>query len=337
MTQLLKQFDLSTLNTLGLSSKAEFYAEVAFLSDFQSLLKDPSSRSLKWSLLGGGSNLVLPPEVNGLVLKVAHKGKSLAGQDADAWFVKVSAGENWHEFVQWALSQGYWGLENLSLIPGTAGAAPIQNIGAYGVEVKDLIHEVICLDLSSGETKTFSNADCHFSYRESFFKQEGHGKYMVWEVIFRLPKKNQLHLEYGDIKKEVERLGLEATPLNIAQAVISIRQTRLPDPKVIGNAGSFFKNPIVSKAKRDQLFAKHADLVNYPFGDQYKLAAGWLIDRSGWKGKNLGPVGMFERQALVLVNRGGANAVDVWRLADQVCADVQGQFGVVLEAEPIRW
>lgn len=337
MTQLRQSFDLSTLNTLGLSSQAEFYAEVSSLADFQSLMNNSNAKSLQWSILGGGSNLVLPPEVSGLVIKMNHLGKELVHEDSEAWFVKVSAGENWHEFVQWTLTQGYWGLENLSLIPGTAGAAPIQNIGAYGLEVKDLLHEVICIELATGQKKTFSNKECHFSYRESYFKQEGAGKYMVWEAIFRLPKKNQLRLEYGDIKKEVERLGKEAHPRAISQAVINIRQSKLPDPKMIGNAGSFFKNPIVSKEKREELAKLHADLVSYPFGDQYKLAAGWLIDRSGWKGKKLGPVGMFDKQALVLVNHGGANALDVWKLANQVRADVHAKFGVDLEAEPVRW
>jgi UDP-N-acetylmuramate dehydrogenase len=253
--------------------------------------------------------------------------------------VQVSAGENWHDFVQWTLQQGYFGLENLSLIPGTAGAAPIQNIGAYGVEVKDFLWEVSALDLQSLEIKKFSNKACQFAYRDSFFKNDGAGKYLIWDVTYRLPKKNILHTEYGDVRKELEKNHTDINALNIAKAVIAIRESKLPDPKKIGNAGSFFKNPIVPTSLRDDLLKNHPTLVSYATTPEgfYKLAAGWLIDQSGWKGKAMGPVGMFEKQALVLVNHGGANADDVWRLADQVIADVKSRFHVVLEPEPIRW
>lgn len=330
--------DLSTFNTLQLRSQAELFVELHSPQNLHDLLNDSSLQRIPWNILGGGSNLVLPSLIKGLVMKVANQGRTLVGEDKDFWFVKAQAGEVWNDFVQWTLQQGYWGLENLSLIPGTVGAAPIQNIGAYGVEIKDTLWEVTCLNLQSGEKKIFNNKDCHFSYRDSFFKQEGAGRYLVWDVTFRLPKQNNLHLEYGDIRKEVERLGTGNDPRTIAQAVINIRQSKLPDPKMIGNAGSFFKNPIVSKELRDGLLAKHADLVSYPYQDgQYKLAAGWLIDRAGWKGKKLGPVGMYEKQALVLVNHGGASAEDVWTLATQVSSDVHKLFGVEIEPEPIRW
>lgn len=332
------QADLSQLNTLQLRSHAEHFAELREVKDLHSLLNDSHVRKMKWHLLGGGSNLVLPSIVNGLVLKISNHGRGLVHEDKDYWFVKSQAGENWNDFVQYTLQQGYWGLENLSLIPGTVGAAPIQNIGAYGLEVKDLLWQVTCLDLQSGESKTFSNAECQFAYRDSFFKQDGAGKYLVWDVTFRLPKKNTLRLEYGDIKKEVERRGHSPSPKTIAEAVVTIRQSKLPDPKVIGNAGSFFKNPIVSQEVRNRLLQSYPDLVSFPHGsDQFKLAAGWLIDRTGWKGKTLGPVGMYEKQALVLVNHGGAIAADVWKLADQVASDVAAKFGVTIEPEPIRW
>lgn len=336
--QLHKSHNLSSLNTLQLRSQAELFAELYAPEDLHSLLNDPNLKSLKWRILGGGSNLVLPSEVEGLVIKVASQGWRLTNEDQDAWFVTAQAGDVWHDFVQWTLQQGYFGLENLSLIPGTVGAAPIQNIGAYGVEVKDSLWEVTCLDLQSGEKKVFSNKECRFSYRDSFFKQEGAGKYLIWDVTFRLPKIPRLHLEYGDIRKELERQQWPEDPQHISKAVINIRQSRLPDPKVIGNAGSFFKNPIVSKQLRDTIMQKHPDLVSFPYeNQQYKLAAGWLIDRAGWKGKKLGPVGMYERQALVLVNHGGATARDVWKLAQQVADDVHSQFGVEIDAEPIRW
>lgn len=336
--QIRKNIDLSTLNTLHLRSQAEHFAELHSKEDLQKLIADPRLRKLPWNILGGGSNLVLPSSVSGLVLKVANQGRALTHETDDYWFVRSQAGEIWHDFVQWTLAQGYWGLENLSLIPGTVGAAPIQNIGAYGVEVKDFLWEVLCLDLQSGETKVFSNQECHFAYRDSYFKQEGAGRFLVWEVTFRLPKKNILHLEYGDIKNELQRRQIAINPRTIAEAVITIRQAKLPDPAVIGNAGSFFKNPIVSKAQRDTLAQKYSDLVSFPYqNDQFKLAAGWLIDRAGWKGKILGPVGMYEKQALVLVNHGGASAEDVWKLALHVAQDVKAMFGVVIEPEPIRW
>jgi len=336
--QIHTQVDLSSFNTLGLRSQASLYTELHSIFDLHALIQDPQLKKEKWHILGGGSNLVLPPLVQGLVIKVVNQGRELLHEEADFWFVKAQAGENWNDFVQWTLAHGYYGLENLSLIPGTVGAAPIQNIGAYGVEVKDTLWEVTCVDLASGELKTFTNEECRFSYRDSFFKQEGAGKYLIWDVTFRLPKKVKLHLEYGDIRKELERQQLEENPINISRAVISIRTSKLPDPKVIGNAGSFFKNPLVTADHRDDLLKKYPQLVSFSASEgKFKLAAGWLIDQSGWKGKKLGPVGMFEKQALVLVNHGGASADDVWKLAAQVCADVKSRFGVDIEAEPIRW
>lgn len=335
--QIKTKADLSLLNTLHLRSQAEHFVELNSEQNLHSLLNS-NLKSLTWNILGGGSNLVLPSIVEGLVVKVANQGKELVKEDTDYWYVKANAGENWSEFVAWTVHHGYWGLENLSLIPGTVGAAPIQNIGAYGVEVKDSLFEVGCFDLKSRIKKIFTNEQCQFSYRDSFFKQEGAGKYLVWDVTFRLAKKNTIHIEYGDIRKELERLNLPPTPRSVATAVINIRQVKLPDPNVIGNAGSFFKNPIVSKSLRDSLLLKHPDLISYPYGpSEYKLAAGWLIDHAGWKGKKLGPVGMYEKQALVLVNHGGGSAEDVWKLAHQVSSDVQNLFGVMIEPEPIRW
>ncbi|MBO9666812.1 MAG: UDP-N-acetylmuramate dehydrogenase [Bdellovibrio sp.] len=336
--QILSNKDLSTFNTLGLRSQAALYTELHNIIDVHGLIGDSSIKKETWRILGGGSNLVLPSTVQGLVIRVANTGRELIHEDQDAWFVKAQAGEIWNDFVHWTLDQGFWGLENLSLIPGTVGAAPIQNIGAYGVEVKDTLHEVTCIDLQSGELKTLSNKECRFSYRDSFFKQEGAGRYLIWDVTFRLPKKNKLNLEYGDIRKEIERQGLDQNPRNISKVVCEIRLSKLPDPKVIGNAGSFFKNPIVPASLRDDLVKTYPSLVSFPASEgKVKLAAGWLIDQAGWKGKKLGPVGMFEKQALVLVNHGGANADDVWKTAAQVSADVKARFGVELEPEPIRW
>lgn len=331
------QFDLTAFNTLGLRSTAELYAEISNDSDLREALAEAKNKNLPLKILGGGSNLVLPSLVPGLTIRINNKGHQLIREDADFHYVQCAAGEVWHSFVQWTLQQGFAGLENLSLIPGTVGAAPIQNIGAYGVEVKDTLFQVTCLDLQDGSFRKFSNAECRFSYRDSFFKQEGAGRYLVWGVTFRLPKKPELHLDYGDIRKEVEKNGPQFTAQNVSEAVIKIRQSKLPDPAQIGNAGSFFKNPIVTAEKRNQLLQEFPQLVSFAFGADYKLAAGWLIDQTGWKGRKLGPVGMYEKQALVLVNHGGAAAADVWKLAQTVSDDVFKKFGVALEAEPVRW
>jgi UDP-N-acetylmuramate dehydrogenase len=330
-------FDLTTFNTLGLRSQADLYAEIHNEADLQQALADSQLKKLPLKILGGGSNLVLPSDIAGLTIRIVNKGRKVISEDSGFRFINCAAGEVWHEFVQWTLAQGYSGLENLSLIPGTVGASPIQNIGAYGVEVKDSLHEVTCIDLTDGSIKKFSNAECRFSYRDSFFKQEGAGKYLIWDVTFRLPKKETLHLEYGDIRKEVERQQLPLNAQSVSKAVITIRQSKLPDPAQIGNAGSFFKNPIVSVEKRNQLLQEFPQLVSFAFGTDFKLAAGWLIDQTGWKGRKLGPVGMYEKQALVLVNHGGAAASDVWKLADTVTQDVKKKFGVLLESEPVRW
>lgn len=336
--EILKNFDLKSLNTLQLQAFAEFYAELHSEEDIQYILADASFKNISKRVLGGGSNLVMPTLVKGLVLRISNKGKALTKEDSTHWYVQVSAGENWHDFVQWTLAQGYWGLENLSLIPGTAGAAPIQNIGAYGVEVKDFIDSVSAISLRDGSKKVFSNSDCEFAYRDSFFKNAGKDQWIIWDVTFKLPKENRLALDYGDIRKEAERLGTGLNPRTVAQAVINIRQSKLPDPKQIANAGSFFKNPIVPTALRDQLLNSYPHLVSFQYGESHcKLAAGWLIDQAGWKGKSSGPVGMFEKQALVLVNRGEATADDVWGLAQQVSSDVYSKFGVKIEPEPIRW
>lgn len=335
---ILGPYDLSKLNTLGLKSTSEYYLELNDSSDLEFLIRDPEFKAKKWYILGGGSNLVLPENIFGLVIKMTNQGRQLVYEDKDSWFVKAQAGESWHEFVQWTLANSYYGLENLSLIPGTVGAAPIQNIGAYGVEVKDSIHQVTCINLTSGKTEVFTNEQCLFSYRDSFFKNQGLGKYIIWDVTFRLPKKNILHLEYGDISKELNRLGLPASAPNIARAVISIRTSKLPDPKIICNAGSFFKNPIVTEVQKNALLAKNPSAPFYPAKEGFfKIAAGWLIEQAGWKGKSLGPVGMYEKQALVLVNHGGAKSADVWNLAKQVCMDVKDKFDIQLEAEPVRW
>ncbi|MBB5193300.1 UDP-N-acetylmuramate dehydrogenase [Silvimonas terrae] len=330
--------DLTALNTLGLPARAQYFCALTDLAQLDELRADPAIAALPWHVLGSGSNLVLPDQVTGLVIQVALRGRTLMGEDEHAWYVSAGAGENWHDFVQWTLAQGWAGLENLSLIPGTVGAAPIQNIGAYGVEVKDLLYGVHATELKNGERRIFSQCECRFGYRDSIFKQEEAGRWLISEVIFRLPKQAVLHTAYGDLVNEMQRVAAEPSAQAVAQAVIQVRQRKLPDPAVIGNAGSFFKNPVVDAATHGQLKAKWPELVSYPFGEgAFKLAAGWLIDKAGWKGKTLGPAGMYEKQALVLVNHGGAQCADVQRLCQAVQDSVRGQFGVQLEPEPVFW
>jgi UDP-N-acetylmuramate dehydrogenase len=295
------------------------------------------SAGLPRFVLGGGSNIVLRDDYPGLVLHMGIKGMELIGEDDRAFYVKAGAGESWHVFVLWTLAQGWGGLENLSLIPGSVGAAPIQNVGAYGIEVKDRLHALTAFDFDSGETFTLTNAECEFAYRDSVFKHRLCDRAAVLDVTFALPKAWQPNTSYADVSRELHDRGIAApTARDISDAVIAIRSRKLPDPARIGNAGSFFKNPIVPAAKREQLLAAFPQLVSYPQADgSYKLAAGWLIEQCGWKGKSVGAAGVYERQALVLVNRGGARGKDILNLAQAIRNDVSARFGVDLEMEPV--
>jgi UDP-N-acetylmuramate dehydrogenase len=271
---------------------------------------------------------------------MAIMGRELAGEDTDAWYVRAGAGENWHDFVQWTLAQGWPGLENLSLIPGTVGAAPIQNIGAYGLEISERFHTLDAFDMQTGECVSFGHPACRFGYRDSVFKQEGwhrDGRFVITDVTFRLPKYWQALTRYSDIAAELaSRQIVSPNARDVAEAVISVRQRKLPDPAAIPNAGSFFHNPIVDSASAAALLAVDPRLPCYPQPDgSVKLAAGWLIEKAGWKGRNLGPAGMYEKQALVLVNRGGAAGRDVMTLMHAVQADVREKFGVQLTPEPV--
>ncbi|AOY02278.1 UDP-N-acetylmuramate dehydrogenase [Jeongeupia sp. USM3] len=330
--------DLSRRNTLGLAAQASRYVAVRDPAELAALCADAGLAALPWHVLGGGSNLVLPDVVDGLVLQVAITGRRVLREDDESVWIAAGGGEVWHDFVMWTLDQGWGGLENLALIPGTVGAAPVQNIGAYGVEVKDTLAELTAYRLDDGSARVFDNAACRFAYRDSVFKQEEAGRWLIAEVVFRLSKCPRLQTGYGDIEAELAAAGLPRTPAGVAQAVINVRRRKLPDPAVIGNAGSFFKNPIVPAAQREALLAAHPKLVSYPMpGGAYKLAAGWLIEQAGWKGRRLGPAGMFERQALVLVNHGGARRADIAALTAAVQADVKAMFGVAIEPEPVWW
>jgi len=329
---------LTALNTLGLKAVARHILHLTEPTQISQWRTDPLFSQTSWLVLGGGSNLVMSEYIDKTVLQVGLQGKKLLREDDKAWYVAGAGGEAWHPFVQWTLEQGWGGLENLSLIPGTVGAAPVQNIGAYGIEIKDVFEQLTAIHLQTGESRVFTLADCQFAYRDSVFKQAEAGLWLIVEVVFRLLKNHQVQTQYGDIERELLSLNLGSTPSAVAQAVINVRQRKLPDPAQIGNAGSYFKNPIVSPAIYQAVMAAHPNAVAYALEDgRYKLAAGWLIEQAGWKGRRLGPVGMYEKQALVLVNHGGATATDVLALERAVQADVLAQFGVELEAEPVKW
>ena len=326
---------LQTLNTFGLPARAAWFAVLESTHQVPALLARPEWREPRF-LLGCGSNLVLAGDFAGLVLQVCLAGRELVAEQADAWLVRAGAGENWHAFVQWTLAQGWPGLENLSLIPGTVGAAPVQNIGAYGLELAERFHTLEAVDLESGGAVTFDRGACQFGYRDSVLKREA-GRYLVTAVTFRLPKRWQPVLSYADVARELAAQQISAPlPQQVADAVIRIRQRKLPDPAQIGNAGSFFKNPVVMATQGVALVARYPALPHYPQPDgQIKLAAGWLIEQCGWKGRALGPVGVYAQQALVLVNRGGACGADVLRLAQAIQDSVRTTFGVELEPEPV--
>ncbi|MBA5636155.1 UDP-N-acetylmuramate dehydrogenase [Duganella sp. LX20W] len=331
------QFPLQSLNTFRIAARAQAYLRVESLAQLRAALADPDVAALPRLVLGGGSNVLLTGDVAGLVLHIALAGREVLAGDADHHHVKAAAGENWHDFVQWTLAQGMGGLENLSLIPGTVGAAPIQNIGAYGAETKDLFHSLTVFDPATGQTRTMDAAACRFGYRDSIFKHAAGQGLIIVDVTFALPRAWQPNLRYAELAQAVAEQGLAApTARQVADTVIAIRRRKLPDPAEIGNAGSFFKNPVVDAAQCADLLARFPTLVHHrqPDGSE-KLAAGWLIDQCGWKGRSLGAAGVYAKQALVLVNHGGATGADVVRLAQAIQADVQARYGVRLEPEPV--
>ncbi|HEY0846070.1 MAG TPA: UDP-N-acetylmuramate dehydrogenase [Noviherbaspirillum sp.] len=330
-------YSLRSLNTFGIDAIAKAYLRVTAADMLTHVKNDEWLGRLPRLVLGGGSNLLLTRDYPGLVLHMCTTGVDIVGEDDEATYVKAAAGENWHEFVQWTLQQGLGGLENLSLIPGYVGAAPIQNIGAYGVELKDRFHSLTAFDFNTGKSVVLDKDACRFGYRDSVFKHEWRDTAVILDVTFALPKAWQPNVQYADVVQELSARGIRnPVAQDIADAVIAIRTRKLPDPAKIGNAGSFFKNPIVSKEQRDALLERYPQLVSYPQADgSFKLAAGWLIDQSGWKGKSLGAAGVYEKQALVLVNRGGATGEEIASLARAIQGDVMSRFGVMLEPEPV--
>ena len=324
-------FDLQKLNTFGISSKAKFFSE---LTDLDELLKIdwPSDDIL---ILGGGSNVLFTGPYNGWVIKNSLKGISIVHEDASHIYVKVGAGENWHEFVQYCIEQNWAGLENLSLIPGCVGASPMQNIGAYGVEQESTFWSLEALHLKEKRIHTFTKADCAFGYRESVFKRTYKGQFLITSVTFRLNRIPIFHISYGAIQQELDRMGVKDLSIRaVSNAVINIRRSKLPDPEVIGNAGSFFKNPEISETEFEELKSKFPGIVGYPLiNHRVKLAAGWMIEQCGWKGQRIGDAGCHKDQALVLVNYDGATGKQIFDLSTEILQSVQKKFGVLMERE----
>lgn len=333
--EIIQGASLKSFNTFGIDTTARMMAKVSTVDELRNLLDDRKLAAHQSLILGGGSNVLFTRPVDALVVKMNITGRRIIEENDEEAIIEAGAGENWHQLVQWTIDHQLGGLENLSLIPGNVGASPMQNIGAYGVEIKDTFHSLSAVELTTGELREFSKADCEFGYRESIFKRSLKNQYAIVAVRYRLKKNPQYNTSYGAIEQELERMGVQELSLKaVSQAVINIRTSKLPDPKVLGNAGSFFKNPTISAEAFDELIQKHPDVPNYPAADgQQKLAAGWMIEQCGWKGKKVGHCGMHEKQALVLVNYGGASGKEIFDLSEQVLQSVKEKFGVELERE----
>jgi UDP-N-acetylmuramate dehydrogenase len=321
---------LKKYNTFGIEAKGKYFVDITSEEQLRELINSDIYKSNQKLILGGGSNILFTRDFDGLVVKISIKGLSKIKEDADSVYIKCGAGENWHQFVLHTIDNGYAGLENLSLIPGTVGAAPMQNIGAYGVEIKEVLESVEALDVSTGEKRVFNNTECEFGYRQSVFKTTFKNKYIITRVTFKLRKQPNFNVSYGAIKDTLTQMGVEELTLKaVSDAVISIRKSKLPDPAIIGNAGSFFKNPEVEESVYQSLKEKYPTVPGYPAAKGFiKVPAGWLIEQAGWKGKKVGETGVHKDQALVLVNYGQAKGNDVWSLALEVQRSVKEKFGV---------
>lgn len=326
---------LKPYNTFGIDASAKFFTSIQSIENIKELLQSTEYKNNNHLILGGGSNMLLTQNVDAIVVKNNLKGIEIVKENEDSVFVKCAGGEVWHEFVMWCIDKNFGGLENLSLIPGYTGASPMQNIGAYGVEIKDTFYELEAIHSITGEQKTFSKSECEFGYRESVFKHQFKNQFIITSVTFQLSKKPTFHVEYGAIKQELDVMNISELSIKaISQAVINIRSSKLPNPKEIGNAGSFFKNPEVQASAYENLKINFPNIVAYPLENgNYKLAAGWLIEQSGLKGYRVGDAGVHKLQALVLVNYGGATGNEIYNLSSHVLQTVKAKFGVDLERE----
>lgn len=330
-----EQVSLKPYNTFGIDVKARYFSQAHDDQEVRQSLAQAQQGGVPVLVIGGGSNLLLTRDIDALVLHMASRGRRVLSDDGERIVVEAEAGEPWHPFVQWTLAQGYCGLENLSLIPGTVGAAPMQNVGAYGVEIKDVFAGLTALDRETGELRDFGLAECAFGYRDSLFKRNP-GRWLILRVRFALNRTLQAHLDYGPVRQRLAEQGVTApTAQAISDAICSIRREKLPDPAELGNAGSFFKNPVVSAEQVERIRAQHPGVVAYPqAGGQVKLAAGWMIEQAGWKGHREGDAGVHRLQSLVLVNYGQASGAQMHALARRIQADILERFGVELEMEP---
>jgi UDP-N-acetylmuramate dehydrogenase len=333
--QIKKNQSLKSYNTFGLDVNADLFVEVNSVNEVRLVLSQDEFRHRNHLILGGGSNVLFTTNYEGLVIHNCLKGIQVINENPEHVYVKVASGVVWHDFVLFAIQNNWGGVENLSLIPGSVGAGPMQNIGAYGVELKDSFHELEALHLATMELKTFSKDDCKFGYRESVFKNQFKNQFFISSVTFRLTKNPQLNTSYGAISTELEKLGIaHPTIKEVSDAVIRIRQSKLPDPKVLGNSGSFFKNPEIDEQQFESLKVDFPSIVGYPTTPgKIKLAAGWLIEQCGWKGKVVGHCGSHKDQALVLVNYGGAKGKEIYELALTIRQTVKDRFGVFIEPE----
>lgn len=331
-----ENFSLQPYNTFGVDAKARYFIKVSSIEELKDALTFSKTQSLPLLFLGGGSNILLTKDFDGLAIKLSLKGISEENLNEKEILVTAKAGENWHEFVMYCLDKNYGGLENLSLIPGNVGTSPMQNIGAYGTEIKDVFVSCQVLDLENLGIKTFNLEECRFGYRDSIFKQEGKGRYVILEVTFKLTQKDHhIKTEYGAILSELQHLGIENPSIqDLSKAVINIRQSKLPDPKEIGNAGSFFKNPTIPMAQFEELKEKFENIQGYPNGDKVKVPAGWLIEQCGWKGKQIGNVASHKLQSLVIINATGhATGKEVFDFSTEIINSVKEKFGIELERE----
>ena len=327
-------FSLKKYNTFGIEAKAKEFVAVHSVDELKNVLIENKSKSK--FVLGGGSNMLLTKDIDALVIHIDLKGKKIISEYADFVTVESQAGENWHEFVLWTIDQNLGGLENMSLIPGNVGTTPVQNIGAYGTEMKDTFVSCDAMKIDTLEMKTFSKDDCHFGYRESVFKHEVKYQYIITSVVFKLTKRHhKINTSYGDITKELEKQHVITPTLkDVSNAVIAIRQSKLPDPKELGNSGSFFKNPIILKSEYEKIHALHPEMPHYVISEtQVKVPAGWLIERAGFKGKRFGDAGIHKNQALVLVNYGNATGQDILNVSKDIQTTVLREFGIAIEAE----
>jgi UDP-N-acetylmuramate dehydrogenase len=327
-------FSLKNYNTFGIEAKAKQFVAVHSIEELKLVLAENKTENK--FILGGGSNMLLTKDIDSLVIHIDLKGKKIIEENDDFVWVESQAGENWHEFVMWTIDNDFGGLENMSLIPGNVGTTPVQNIGAYGTEIKDTFVSCSAMKIDSMEMKSFENAECHFGYRESIFKNKVKDQFIITSVVYKLTKRNhKINISYGDISSELEKLNIKKPTLkDVSNAVISIRQSKLPDPKVLGNSGSFFKNPIVLKSEFEPIHKKFPEMKFYEISEtEVKVPAGWLIEQAGFKGKRYGDAGIHKNQALVLVNYGNASGQDILNVSKEIQDTIFQKFGIFIEAE----